>query len=275
MNRFALALGAVTALASSAMAADLRVAPVTKAPPPVAYTWTGCYFGGFAGGAVGQSSWARDASDRSSLGGLLRALGGDLNFGSETANGAIVGGQAGCDYQFSPNFVRGLQGDFAWSDIKGGHSKTQSLPNGAILSTFTTTASIKTDRIATITGRLGYASDRALFYVKGGAAWSHSDYTFGIDNVDTIPSAVLERHAAGADRWGWTAGAGFEYLLSRNVSAFIEYDYLDFGSKAVSFTCTSVTLIGVAGPSCATRNGLVLNIGQQVNQVKFGANYRF
>src|SRR5260370_2585564 len=56
----------------AASAADLAARPVYKAPPPVvAYNWTGCYIGGYVGGAV--QSRGVNAVDPSSTRGLFPA----------------------------------------------------------------------------------------------------------------------------------------------------------------------------------------------------------
>ena len=37
-------------------------------------------------------------------------------------------------------------------------------------------------------------------------------------------------------RTGWTFGAGVEYAIAHSCSAFVEYNYLDFGTKAANST---------------------------------------
>ena len=56
----------------------------------------------------------------------------------------------------------------------------------------------------TATGRLGYAFNSALLYVKGGAAWTTNNYS-----VTTVAGGVLVESAK-ANREGWTVGAGLE-----------------------------------------------------------------
>ena len=63
MKKLLLSAVAFTALAvGPALAADLGRRPVYKAPPPppppVAYNWTGCYVGGYAGGGWSNSDGA-------------------------------------------------------------------------------------------------------------------------------------------------------------------------------------------------------------------------
>jgi outer membrane immunogenic protein len=109
-----------------------------------------------------------------------------------------------------------------------------------------------------LAGRIGYAWDRWLGYVKGGAAWAHD--THRIFNIGIVPE-VLDA-AATVTRWGWMVGAGIEYGLAPNWSAKIEYDYMDFGTDRVTFT-------RAAGAPFA------LDVEQKVSLVKAGINYRF
>src|SRR5262249_58847187 len=82
----------LTALATSAMAADL---PVKAPPPPPApvYPWTGCYIGGNVG-------WARAEA-------RLRFNG--IEDGNLSRDGFAGGGQIGCDWQV-PGYSGGLVG---------------------------------------------------------------------------------------------------------------------------------------------------------------------
>ena len=78
--------------AAPAFAADLAV----KAPPavaPVLFSWTGCYVGGHIG---------VDVSDD----GTTSVLGTSRSFSS---TGFVGGGQIGCDYQFAPRWIVGVE----------------------------------------------------------------------------------------------------------------------------------------------------------------------
>jgi outer membrane immunogenic protein len=210
----ALALGAVQA----ASAADLPRKPVYKAPPvPIAtiYDWSGFYAGGHIGGA-----WS---SEDATITGTGATAGID-------PSGFLAGGQIGVNWQ-AGNWVLGLEGDMSWTNADGSAPLAGS------------TISSDHNWYATATGRLGYAWDNWLAYVKGGAAWMDADYT-------------LAGLTVGDTRSGWTVGTGLEWGLAPNWSAKVEYSYMDFGSDRFALPATT-------------------DIDTQVHVVKVGLNYRF
>src|ERR1700751_6153774 len=92
---------AVTMLTPSAVAAlGAALGMPLKAPAPP-FTWTGCYAGAVAGGGFGQKDLTNSA-------GILAALPGTTS--SRNVSGYLVGGGGGCDYQFAPSWVLGIEG---------------------------------------------------------------------------------------------------------------------------------------------------------------------
>jgi opacity protein-like surface antigen len=115
-------------------------------------------------------------------------------------------------------------------------------------------ASGHTDWISTLTGRVGFAADRWLFYVKGGGAWVENHAT--LTNL-TTGAAV----SASNTNSGWTAGVGTEWAFSGPWSAKIEYDHIELDNWSPS---TSAIIAGDR-----------LNISRHIDMVKAGVNYRF
>ena len=231
------------------LAADMPM--LNKAPmlPPV-FSWTGCYLGAQAGGG-----WAhKDVTDpvqlvQDSLSGV-----GPVTTGVTTVSvnptGAVVGGQFGCDYQFAPSWVVGIEGAAAGSTMKD--STTVALP----FSGDTALVSARTDFIASATARLGYAADRWLFYVKGGAAFAGDKYDvtgtftgipFGFEGLDQRP--------------GWVVGGGLDWAFYHHWSLVLEYDYYQFGHHSVLM---SDAVNAVSGP---------VDFKQSVQIAKLGLNF--
>jgi outer membrane immunogenic protein len=213
MRNLLLGTVAVVALiAGPANAADLAVkaAPVYKAPPPVVtyYSWTGCYVGGHVGGLWAKKDWTLAAPDPA------------FALGSHDADSWLGGVQAGCDYQFNGGWVIGIQGDYAWTNASGSNVD-------AVIDGTTNRSEVKS--LATVTGRLGYAWDRFLGYVKGGGAWERDNY----DRFALVGGALVG--SASETRGGWTVGVGGEYAFTNYLSGFVEYNYYDFGTRTLTF----------------------------------------
>ena len=199
-----------------AMAADMPVrAPVYKGPPPVVsyFSWTGCYVGGHVGGVWVEKDWniAVTAVDP--------VFNGGQNSGSHDANGWLGGLQAGCNYQAGA-WVFGIQGDYAWTGASGSGGL-----NGGIFPGSTIESKVK--NLSSVTGRVGYAWNRFLGYVKGGGAWKQDEYTW--------TAAGFDFGSVSQTRSGWTVGIGGEYAFTNNLSGFIEYDWYSFGTKSAAF----------------------------------------
>jgi outer membrane immunogenic protein len=250
------ALLASTALTigGEASAADMALkAPAAAAPAP--FTWTSCYIGAHAGVGWGRTTYS-DPTTNFNLGPQGQTI------GVTDHAGALGGGQVGCDYEFANNWVVGAAGDFSWADIEGQGSDPFFTGKGgspAILQS-------KTDFLATATGRLGYAFDHLLIYGKGGAAWAHDKYNLQnfaiLGNFCTNFAAC---NGSGSETaFGWTAGGGVEWAFANNWSALAEFDYYRFGTKTVTFNVPNNG--GVPVP---------VNIGEHVEAVKVGINYRF
>jgi outer membrane immunogenic protein len=176
---------------TAASAADLprREAMPTKAPvyaPPPVYNWTGFYLGINGGGAFGKSEFE-----------------GALPSGSSNVSGGLVGGTIGYNWQIG-QAVLGLEGDMDWASIRGSSNCA-----GFACDT-------RNDWLGTARGRLGYAFDRWMPYVTGGAAFGNIKSS--IAGIDTDTTKV-----------GWTAGGGIEAAVGGPWTVKVEYLYVDLG----------------------------------------------
>ena len=223
LNLLAIAGLMTAAWASPSLAADLP-RPAYKAPVYVApvFSWTGFYIGINGGYGWAKSNWSSAVTS-----------------GDVSPKGWLIGGTLGYNMQ-TGNFVWGLEGDIDLSTIKGSTS-------GGTGVCATPGCESRNRWFGTARGRIGYAFDRWLPYLTGGAA-------FG--DVKMSPNTGLSETKT---KIGWTAGAGVEWAFAANWSTKIEYLYTDLGKS----TCSAA--------SC----GVDTDVTWKANIVRLGVNYRF
>lgn len=230
---------------ASALASDPSPRPFAKALPLVAtaYSWTGCYIGGHVGGVVSEDKTAN------LFGGSIR----------DSSVGFVGGGQIGCDYQFAPGWVAGVEGRVAGTNLKNNHAAT--VTNLVTGITIPAQFTLNNDLLASATARLGYSfANRWLVYVRGGPAWAHekADEAFNtVRGIAVDPGATLTRT-------GWTVGTGVDWAFAPHWSATLEYNYYDFGSVSVKLT-DPVNNVFVTG----------LSLKDTIHAVTAGVNYHF
>ena len=239
MKRILLAVLATTALSSaSALAADLpqRPGPAYKAPVMVAApvaTWTGCYIGGNIGGAFGDAS--------------VSGPGGTV---STNGSGFAGGGQVGCDYQFSGGWVIGFRDMFDGTSNKKSGTFGSGLLAGDV-------ANFNNQWFDTLTGRIGYAVQPGwLLYFQGGAAWGHTSTNVTFNGLQIGQTSNTKT--------GWTIGGGAEWMFAPHWSAFLEGNYMDFGSNSGTVVTPVLCPAGCSISGKATEATVLV-----------GVNYRF
>jgi outer membrane immunogenic protein len=273
-----LAAACALALTSAAGAADLPFKmPIVETV--TAFNWTGVYLGigGGTGWGSNEYTWNQDATlaavaSQMPNPGQLPLVGATQ--GSVPISGGFFGGQLGGNWQVE-RAVFGIQADAHWADIEGHGSCFDA---GAVA-----TAGIsfgcndKVSSFGTVTGRVGAAVDRALIYAKGGWAWEFGQHSLN----PTAPFNVMGGNNSQASitaatssqfQTGWTFGAGVEYAFAQNWSAFVEYNYLDFGTKSANSTHV-LSLPGNVPPSFVLP--IQTTATERFNVVKAGLNYRF
>jgi outer membrane immunogenic protein len=221
LRRLIVAAGLVLAAGPGALAADLPSRAQTHAAAAPAFTWTGCYAGALWGYQTGGKS-------SQTYGGLLNgAPNGFLPVGTDMAGtygvtGAQAGGGAGCSYQ-NGNWVVGFEGD---DSANVGRGRALAAPNAVALGLnpvfeFTT----QQNWMATARGRIGYAVERWLFYVTGGAVFGG----FELNNQNGLLVATATRAPSIVSKAGWVIGIGTEYAFQSPWSLKLEGLYVDYG----------------------------------------------
>ena len=216
-------------IATVANAADFQSSQALRSDTS-SWSWSGAYIGTHLSNAVLANDWK----------GADGALAEVVPFAGQFTGGGIAFGlQAGFNYQFANNVVLGLEADLQFADI----GSNNLLIGGPVGGAF---ASQSLDTYGTIRARMGYAMDRFLPYITGGAAWANTSYTgpFG--------------WTADSTHWGWTIGGGLEYAVTNNWTVKGEYQYLSFD-----------------GDSHTYLNGDTVKTKYDMSVLKAGVNYKF
>jgi outer membrane immunogenic protein len=246
-----------------AIAADLEVeAPTYKAARPVmrVYDWTGFYIGGNIGGHWGGDKIAT-LSDVDFEGGGPATSDAIDAFSPITLNprGFIGGVQAGYNLEGSGG-VWGIEVDANWL----GGSATRSLTNIPVINpldvlTNTTQATF----VSTLRMRWGTTvwSDRSLFFLTAGFAFATLKTT---DTIGHNGNTLTTSTSSSTTEPGWTAGGGFEYAFTNNISAKVEYLFVEV--KRVS---TAIP------PTGAFADGITVTHDYFDNIARVGLNFKF
>lgn len=167
MKTLTTALAAIALIGTPALAADMAV----KAPPPPSapvVKWSGCYIGANGGVAFGMNStmtWT-DVHPPPSSGATQFD---QINFNRSSTATGIGGGQLGCNWQFSPIYIVGLEGDADWTDVSNTASQKNLTALGVVQTDGPVTMSEKTDFLGSLRARGGFLWG-ATFFMQAAAS---------------------------------------------------------------------------------------------------------
>jgi len=238
----ALAIGA----ASPVMAADAVVEDVVIVDG--AYDWSGVYVGVFGGWAHSRTK-ATDITGEEYGGGTP---GAQLSMNDD---GFTVGATLGYYFQ-NGSWVFGPEVELGWVS----NDKTFAEEDDGLFTEY--------GFFGAVTGRVGYAADRTLFYGKGGVAFANMKNAGGefdgFGNEESGGKWGFDGDEAGfgdETRIGWTIGAGVEHAFAAQWSVKAEYMFADFGSE---------TYGNIDGDMDEP-----FSFDNQLHTVKIGLNYQF
>ncbi len=217
----------------------VRVGAAEEAPPT---RWTGWYVGGHLGAGFGRSDWSDPFPPP--------PTGDRVNVG-----GALGGAQVGVNYQIG-KIVIGTEVAGSLSRLEGTETCFGGFQPAALAGL---NCENSTRNLAMLTGRLGYAAGKNLYYAKAGGALARETYAL---NSNVIPVGTIS--SPSTTNLGWIVGAGVEHALTSRWSVNAEYKYLDFGNRSVNFTVPDV-FDGASTEAIHTHRHLLT----------MGVNYRF
>lgn len=207
MNRLLLSAAAIAALTLPATAADIAVPEYAPAPVVVedVFDWTGFYAGVHGGFGGGEFEYDLSGDDP--------AFSADASLDS---SGFFAGGQLGFNWQ-AGQWVFGAEADIAWSGIEGDlEIDIDELGEGE--------AGSEVNWFGTGRLRAGFLpTERLLVYATGGVAYGDVESFIEIDGL--LDESTSDTQV------GWTAGGGFEYAVTNNITLKTEYLYVDLGDQ--------------------------------------------
>ncbi len=142
--------------------------------------------------------------------------------------GYLLGGTLGANWQ-TGHLVFGVEGDLGWANAEGGQ---------ACRNPFFYTCTANIDSLGIVSGRLGFAWDRALIYTKAGVAFA--DVSAGFDSNGGPIAAGTQNLDAGIEvsktLTGLALGVGIEFAFSQNWSGKVEYMRVEFDNERFNAT---------------------------------------
>lgn len=249
MRGIALALLITTGLVPTAYAMDVPAeAPAVSAP--VQHRW-----GGFYGGPKSGSTWYN--SDPTATGGGAFSAPGAFPLSSDFIGASQQGLRPN-------NLTGGMQLGYNWQRgqvLFGWEADTNTIgirPVAGTIASLAADGSVSTSSVATLRPRVGIVADRWMVYATGGLAVSTWQPTANL-NFNTLGAGTSASQA----KLGWTVGGGAEWVVTPDVSAKVEYQYVDLGKQ------NAAALSGGASGADSFTSRFTANI------IRFGLNFRF
>jgi outer membrane immunogenic protein len=262
MNMKALAFGSIALVALTAggpaRAADMAV----KAPPVAAvapFNWSRCYVGVHAGYGWGRNTNSFGNAIASGPTEAFEFFPAEFGPFNHDTKGHLAGVQAGCNWQFAPQWLVGVEGEFKKSWIKGGFTAPEDFTPPGDPGQFSRFES-RNRWDGDLALRLGFvtAGGTWLLYAKAGAAVGDFRYTETHDDFPTTHACPGLAFSGGQfingqcsvtvsdTRVGWLVGLGFETVLPwlplNHWTLKGEWDYIDYGTNNIAYPSAAAAI---------------------------------
>jgi outer membrane immunogenic protein len=227
MKKFLLGGALAAMIASPAMAADMRV-KAAPPPAPVFYDWSGVYIG-FNYGHMWFDVDREFPFD--CFGGEPCGPAGGAGNHNLSDNDHIFGFHAGAQWQFG-SWVIGVEAALSacWNECRATYVLDPNIFADDLAS------ETKITNFFTVGPRLGWAWDRWMIFVTGGAASANLKATYCQVSTNVCGFPLTGGTGDGQTwNWGWYAGGGFEYMIYKgplvDVIWGFEYQHWDVDTE--------------------------------------------
>ena len=228
------------------------------APAMAPHNWNGPYAGLHIGTGSGE--------EKTAITGDPVVFANDVRLGNSateltvSTNGALGGFQIGYNWRIGAGLV-GVEADLSMASLAG--AATFESVNGP----FNTTVERKIDALGSLRARAGYLlSPSTLLYATGGLAVGHTTFKYSVTNpANCALSPGCESVSSSGLSAGWTAGLGYEYAFTSNMTWKTQFDYADLGSRSA----TIVVPVAPAGNFRQAQSDF------NVQTIRTGVNFKF
>lgn len=197
-----------------------------------------------------------------------RADAAPVGFGPANSSGWLAGAVAGYNWQKGRTVV-GIEADASWTSLRSETTGTfvdPSSPNFVFPSGDTIA---RIDWYGTVRARVGFVAGSVLFYGTGGLAYGNvslsNRYDLGASG-NAASVAPLSSHVSSV-RAGWVAGLGADWMLSRNLIAGLQYQYVDLGTVGLGEMVAPAPFVGTSSSRAS--------VHAQFQTVTISLSYKF
>lgn len=249
---------------NSAFAAYMPI----KAPPVLPYSWTGCSIGVNAGYDSARAEFS--SAPNGAIVEFGQITGSQTQLAAQQAGsnaarrtgGATAGAGLSCNVQYGKTVV-GLETDFNYTDLQSSELRGPFPLAPGVATTWEN--SFRSNYLGTVRGRLGFlANPSNMLYVTAGLAYAE----FAFATATDFPGFSGFRFA-GADsrvKPGWTAGLGWETVVSGPWTAKFEYLHVDLGDRSAP----APQNVGALSPFAWTHSAKLTE-----DVIRVGLSYKF
>lgn len=208
------------------------------------YDWTGAYAGANLG-----VIWTGSHLTSSQPNYLSGTDGYSKNL---DATDVDPGFQFGYLHMLDPHWVVGGEADFTYPATNSQYTVTNG--TGTAYDQF----NVRNNLQGSLRLRAGYAIDRFLPFVTAGVSWASMGLYYNNESNNAYSKTTAQT--------GWVLGAGLEYGVLENLTAWLEYLYTDYGS-ALNMNVPDVASVDQTGSSA--------HADMSTNVFRAAVNYRF
>ena len=235
------------------------------------YDWTGVYVGGFVGGASGANGTNSSTTNTTQYRYPSPQQSNSSNY--STGGSFMGGGTVGYNWQIPKTpYLIGLEGEYGYLSLSGS-SQSSSSAGGSSVNTQSKTTIGSDYGYGLVGGRIGYALDRSLFYVKSGAVFTQTNTTNSMSGAGYSGINDAASSNSRGTTTGYAIGGGVEYAPTyyNNKNLTVKVEYLYFGIPTSSSSSSQAASDG----GYFTQDTSYNNTTGGISTAKIGVNYKF